>query len=136
MFFFFRRRTVKAMCGFDLSHKSFPLCCLSPILTFPHHPLYFFWLGRIHRLNTRSFFSPVSRDLASVSPRLSHGKTDASSMCTKWVKFIEVWYHRPDEGPGLPELKERVVIFLPDCWNNPGLHFDVHCQVRFLCHLL
>jgi len=54
------------------------------------------------------------------------------SMCTKWVKFIEIWYHRPDEGPGLPELKERVVIFLPDCWNNPGLHFDVHCQLKGL----
>lgn len=42
------------------------------------------------------------------------------SKCTKWIKFIEIWYHRPAEtiqGNQYPEMDERTVIFIPDVWN-------------------
>lgn len=52
------------------------------------------------------------------------------SVCTQWVKFVEIWYHRPTEGENKPEMKERVVLFMPDCWNHPGLCLDVYYQLR------
>eukprot|EP00668_Euglena_longa_P015330 GGOE01019401.1.p1 GENE.GGOE01019401.1~~GGOE01019401.1.p1 ORF type:complete len:851 (-),score=124.55 GGOE01019401.1:128-2407(-) len=54
------------------------------------------------------------------------------STCAQWIKFTEIWYHRPEEGADLPEMKERVVIFVPDCWNHPDLSFDVYYQLKGL----
>jgi hypothetical protein len=40
--------------------------------------------------------------------------------CTKWIKFLEIWYHRPAEvidDRHYPEMEERTIIYVPDVWN-------------------
>ncbi len=42
------------------------------------------------------------------------------SDCKSWIKFMEIWYHRPAETieeRSFPEMEERTTIFIPDVWN-------------------
>ncbi|KAL0476599.1 hypothetical protein AKO1_006043 [Acrasis kona] len=53
-----------------------------------------------------------AKDFVSID--LSKGDT------TKWIKFIEINYHRPAEvynGRNYPEMDERTFIYIPDTWN-------------------
>jgi hypothetical protein len=51
------------------------------------------------------------------------------SACTRWIKFLEIWYYRSAEqiqGVTYPEMQERTVIFIPSVWDIiPSLeHFE------------